>query len=106
MPILHLNPPEHLPDDIRQAERNLLTALDHRHRQQRPYRPNLDARIANYEMAARMQLAANEAFDLSRETLETQRMYGLNGPRATASYGRRDRITDEQPVQIVRDIFA
>jgi hypothetical protein len=88
-PILHLNPPEHLPEEIRHAERNLLTALDRRHREQRPYRPNLDARIANYEMAARMQLAANEAFDLSQETDRTQEMYGLNASRETASYGRR-----------------
>lgn len=88
-PILHLNPSMDLPDEIRSAERSLLTALDQRHREQRPFRPNLDARIANYEMAARMQLTATEAFDLNQETAATQESYGINGPRETASYGRR-----------------
>ncbi len=88
-PILHLDPPEHLPEDVRRAERRLLAALDEKHRAKRPLRPNLDARIANYEMAARMQLAASKAFDLDQETAETHQMYGLDGPRETASYGRR-----------------
>jgi len=48
----------------------------------------LDARIANFEMAARMQTSVPEILDLSTETEETQRLYGLDDP-ATEEYGRR-----------------
>ena len=62
--------------------------LDEQHRQARPGEPELDARISSYELAARMQLSATDALDLSQETAETREMYGLNNP-ASASYGRR-----------------
>ena len=38
----------------------------------------LEAAIANYELAARMQAAVPELTDLSQETEETKRMYGLD----------------------------
>jgi hypothetical protein len=44
--------------------------------------------MANYELAARMQVAAKEALDLSQETEATHRMYGIDDP-ATADYGSR-----------------
>ena len=50
--------------------------------------PDLEARIASYEMAARMQLHAGEALDLTQETAETQAAYGI-GKQPTDSYGRR-----------------
>src|SRR5205807_8635782 len=46
----------------------------------------LSARIASYELAFRMQSAAPEAVDLSREPESTRAMYGLNDPR-TAEFG-------------------
>jgi len=48
----------------------------------------LDARIRSYELAARMQLSAPEAFDLSRETQSTQSLYGLD-QKPTEDFGRR-----------------
>jgi hypothetical protein len=48
----------------------------------------LDALVASYELAARMQSAAPELFDLSAETEATHKMYGLDNP-ATERYGRR-----------------
>ncbi len=48
----------------------------------------LSARIASYELAYRMQSAAPEAVDLTRETAETKELYGLNNPR-TAEFGTR-----------------
>src|SRR5205807_10585627 len=48
----------------------------------------LEARIGDYERAARMQTAVPALVDLSRETAETRRLYGLDEP-ATAEYGRR-----------------
>src|SRR5206468_12004747 len=62
--------------------------LDHIHKQPRPHQPNLDARIASYELAARMQLAATDALDLSKESKKTLEMYGI-GRQPTDSYGRR-----------------
>jgi hypothetical protein len=68
--------------------RDLLARLDHAHRRSRPYQPNLDARITSYELAARMQLAASDALDLSGESPRTLEMYGV-GREPTDSYGRR-----------------
>jgi hypothetical protein len=45
----------------------------------------LDARIASYEMAARMQMAAPEAFDLARESPATHRLYGTDRPDQNTS---------------------
>ncbi len=40
--------------------------------------PQLEARIASFEMSFRMQAEAPEVMDLSRETSETQARYGVN----------------------------
>ena len=53
-----------------------------------PHEPYLEGRIASYELAARMQLAASDALDLKQESEQTQQMYGLNDP-LTRSYGTR-----------------
>jgi hypothetical protein len=87
-PVLNLKPEFSEPDAVRQVERELIARLDRIHRRDRPSRPRLDARIASYELAARMQLAASDALDLNQETAETQRRYGIDQP-ATESYGRR-----------------
>ena len=71
-----------------QMERALLARLDQMHRQRRPGQPSLAARIASYELAARMQLAATDALDLSQESAATLAMYGI-GQAPTDSYGRR-----------------
>ncbi len=87
-PVLNLEPSEELSSSLVHAERNLLRQLNQSHLEQRPWRPELEARISSYELAARMQLAAPEALDLSHETEETKEMYGLNR-KETASYGTR-----------------
>ena len=48
----------------------------------------MEARLHDFETAARMQSAVPEAVDLSRETADTQRMYGLDQP-VTKAYGTR-----------------
>jgi hypothetical protein len=57
---------------------DLLNRLNRGHAAARPGDDRLDGRIKSYEMAARMQLAAPEALDLSRETKEVLRLYGLD----------------------------
>jgi hypothetical protein len=87
-PVLNLQPEVARPREIVQMERDLLSRLDLIHKQQRPFQPNLDGRIASYELTARMQLAATDALDLSRESTKTLDMYGI-GRQPTDSYGRR-----------------
>jgi uncharacterized protein (DUF1501 family) len=48
---------------------------------------DLEARIANYELAARMQLAATDVSDLSKETEATRTLYGLDDQK-TANFSR------------------
>jgi len=48
----------------------------------------LEARIQAYELAARMQLSAPEAFDAASESDATQRLYGLDD-KVTEDFGRR-----------------
>lgn len=60
-----------------------INAWNRRHRATRPGDSRLDARIANYELAFRMQTAAPELIDLSRETKATRVLYGVDeGPSA------------------------
>ncbi len=53
----------------------------------RPGDSRLDARIANCELAFRMQTAAPELIDISSETAATQEQYGLSGG-PTVRFGR------------------
>ena len=66
----------------------LLRGMNERHAAARPGDSRLDARIASYELAARMQLSAPEAFDLARETEATRQAYGLD-QKVTEDFGRR-----------------
>ncbi len=87
-PLLNLKPPEELPSPLVEAQRDLLHRLDQGHRDRHAGYGDLDARISSYELAARMQLTATDALDLSQESEKTKEMYGLNEER-TANYGRR-----------------
>ncbi|MBN9117897.1 MAG: DUF1501 domain-containing protein [Planctomycetes bacterium] len=87
-PVLNLKPDAERPAAVAQAERDLLSQLDLMHKRDRPDQPALDARIASYELAARMQLAATDALDISKEPQRVQEMYGI-GRGPTDSYGRR-----------------
>jgi hypothetical protein len=87
-PVLDLKPDFQEPASVTTLERDLIGRLDRLHESRRPDRPQLAARISTYELAARMQLAATDALDLSQETKETLQLYGIDQP-ATESYGRR-----------------
>lgn len=87
-PVLNLHPQFEEPEAVTALERELLAGLDRRHRDERPGQPALDGRLASYELAGRMQLAASDALDLSQETQATLEAYGI-GREPTDSYGRR-----------------
>jgi hypothetical protein len=58
----------------------LLGELNRGFREQRPGDSRLDARIRTYELAAKMQLSAPEALDISGEPQHILKMYGLENP--------------------------
>jgi hypothetical protein len=88
-PIFDLFPPEE-PGLTPAAQRDgleLLNQLNHEHEADRPGDTRLEARIASYELAARLQLSAPEVLDLSTETPATKALYGLDQP-VTEDFGR------------------
>ena len=79
-PILDLKPPSGMSD---QVQRKLLDTLQHYnqdHESSRVDNSELAARIASYELAYKMQSTAPEAVDLSQETADTKKLYGLDNP--------------------------
>lgn len=60
----------------------LLRHLNEKHLAQREADARLDSRIKSYELAAKMQLAAPEALDLSKESACTKEMYGIQEHRS------------------------
>ncbi|HVU87129.1 MAG TPA: DUF1501 domain-containing protein [Pirellulales bacterium] len=87
-PVLHLESPSGVTAAARREELTFLNALNRAHQARHPGYTELQARIANFETAARMQTAVPEILDLSRESEATRRMYGLDNP-ATAEYAGR-----------------
>ncbi|MBI1901592.1 MAG: DUF1501 domain-containing protein [Planctomycetia bacterium] len=86
--ILNLDPPPRLAGEPQERFLGYLQSINRRHLEERPGETDLAARIASYELAARMQTAAKEALDLSQETEATRRMYGLDDEK-TRDYGSR-----------------
>jgi hypothetical protein len=86
-PILYLEPSEPTADARQRGKLSFIQELNRRHRQARAEDDDLEARIAAYELAYRMQAAAPEVVDLTRETAATKRLYGLD-QKETERYGR------------------
>lgn len=70
----------------RRLELEFLRELNRRHADERRFDPHLEARIQAFELAFRMQAEAPEAFDVSRESEATRRLYGLH-EEATRDFG-------------------
>jgi hypothetical protein len=86
--ILNLDAPPAVRGKVQEHNLSFLAQLNKRHAKKHPGENDLEARIATYELAARMQTSAKEALDISQETQATQNMYGLDDP-ATREYGTR-----------------
>jgi hypothetical protein len=82
-PIDDLERSADLTDGQQRAQLDLIKQLNQRQLDQGPFEPDLAARIESFELAYRMQMAAPEAIDLAKETPETQKLYGLDNPKAT-----------------------
>ena len=72
-----------------QRQFDLLQRLNRRHLDARRGDPELEARIASYEMAFRMQTEATDAFDLSQEPKNVREMYGTHKPAQQLLLARR-----------------
>ena len=77
--VLNLRNPDGLPPELQRAGLDTLSELN-RMRYQEVHDPEIASRIANYELANRMQTAAPELIDLAGESKETLAMYGVDRP--------------------------
>jgi hypothetical protein len=80
-PIFDLFPPSSAEFITRASEREgleLIQAMNRDHAVTRAGDSRLDARIASYELAARLQLSAPEVLDLTGESEATKKLYGLD----------------------------
>jgi hypothetical protein len=79
-PIADLFPPENdfITPESERSTFALINRLNRRHAREHSGDARLDSRIRSYELAARMQVAAPEALDLSREPKHILKMYGLD----------------------------
>ena len=84
--MLNLRPEQPFPAGADQDDLRAIQRLNQRFAQRFPHASELETRIRNYELAARMQVTAEKELDLSQETKATRRLYGLENP-VTAAYG-------------------
>ncbi len=77
-PILDLSPPASISRDEQREAYQLLEKMNEEHLAKHPHEGELAARIAAYELAARMQTSAPDVADLSNETAATHRLYGTD----------------------------
>ena len=75
-PIPHLATPKEITAAAELETRDFLKLLNELHLRQHPGDGDLAARIASYELAAKMQLSAADVGDLSRESAATHALYG------------------------------
>lgn len=87
-PILNLQPQPSVSAARQRNTLELLQRFNRLHLEQRNQNDQLSARIASYELAFRMQAAAPQLVDLSQETEETKRLYGLDEDE-TREFGQR-----------------
>jgi hypothetical protein len=86
--ILNLDAPAYLAGEAQQKYLSYLDQLNRGHLNAHPGELDLEARIASYELAAKMQTSAKEALDISGESEATKKLYGLDED-ATKEYGAR-----------------
>jgi hypothetical protein len=87
-PVLNLANPKGVTDKAQRNSLDLIAELNQKHLDKHPDGSELEARIASYELAFRMQSAAPDVVDLTKETEETKKLYGIGDP-ATEDFGRK-----------------
>lgn len=103
-PILNVGRPAHISADEQDATIALLSRLNSQRAALHPEDTELQARTRSYDLAARMEIAAPEAVDLSKESDATKSAYGLDDPESR-SYGQlllRARRLRERGVRFIQ----
>ncbi len=87
-PILYLRNPPGISDNAQKETLDFINKMDKMRDSTREADSTLEARIESYELAWRMQSAAPEAVDLTKESDATKKLYGLDEPK-TKDFGRK-----------------
>ena len=83
-PIFDIARPKGVTEEEQRSFLRLVNDLNRVQKRQKYSRDlDLEARISNYELAARMQLAATKVADISKETDATRKLYGLDDPKTS-----------------------
>jgi arylsulfatase A-like enzyme len=89
LPIRNLQQPGGISADEESATRDFLGMLNARHAEANPGNSELQARVAAYQLAAKMQLSAPEVTDLAAEPESTHKLYGTDDANPLkAAYAR------------------
>jgi hypothetical protein len=87
-PINNLDRNKQMTDAQQKTQLSLLDRMNHCHLEQSRGDAELAARIQSFELAYRMQMAAPEALDITKESPDTQKLYGLDDKRC-APFGKQ-----------------
>lgn len=104
-PIVDLHRPEALTAKQQRDELDLLKWMNEKHAGARTNTSELEARIAAYELAFRMQFKAPELVDVNSETEATRQLYGLDDPMSEA-FGRQCLMARRMVERGVRYVLA
>ena len=87
-PILDINPPPGVSRYHQQESLDLLAEFNRAHQEKHADHEDLAARMANYEMAFRMQMEVPGIIDIDAEDENTRELYGI-GEESTDAFGRK-----------------
>ncbi len=87
-PILNIEPPPGLSRYHQRKSLDFLKTLNQKHEKQHPEHDELSARIANYELAYRMQTEVPDLMAIDQETEECKALYGIS-EKETDVFGRK-----------------
>jgi Protein of unknown function (DUF1501) len=87
-PVSNLKPPAGVSPAAQRGQLDYLRDVNRLHLANYPTNTELEARITNYEIAARMQATVPEALDISQESSATRALYGIDDP-VTGEYATR-----------------
>ncbi|MCO8123566.1 DUF1501 domain-containing protein [Stieleria sp. TO1_6] len=98
-PIRYLQSPPDLPQGADQAARDTLRVLENLQQKRYPGDQDLAARLASYELAARMQLSVPAVTQLNDETSQTLKLYGADSPNQHKSDFARNCILGRRLIE-------
>ncbi len=87
-PVHHLKPAEQQPPGVQEQGLEYLARINKLHLDARPGETELESRIRNFELAARMQVEAMDVLDIASESPETKKLYGVDD-EVRGPYGLR-----------------